>query len=53
MILEAMAEMTSQATGTGKASMYRIQKEANANNNTLSSSKIIKISQKNFSMGKV
>jgi hypothetical protein len=35
--LEAVAEMTSQAAGTGKATVYRIQKEASANNNMLAS----------------
>jgi hypothetical protein len=35
--LEAVAEMTSQAMGTGKAAVYRIRKEATANNNMLAS----------------
>jgi hypothetical protein len=32
MILEAVAQMTSQSTGIGKGSIHRIQKEMNANN---------------------
>jgi hypothetical protein len=39
MTLEAVAEMTSLATGIGKATVYRIRKEANANSSMLSSPK--------------
>jgi hypothetical protein len=37
MTQEAVAEMTSQAAGIGKATVYRIQKEAIANNSIPSS----------------
>jgi hypothetical protein len=37
--LEAVAEMTSQVAGIGKATVYRIRKEANANANVPSNPK--------------